>query len=189
MSRRRSEGRRTTWSDIDFLSLVWGKQGRGVGCLAYKPDDLSWEEERIHIDSGLDVPRLELIGIDNWGTYFCPNLFMRRRQRDQTLPSRWLYQDLDEVRPDECSITPTLWWETSPGRYQALWLLTHALIASELAPLNKALNRSCGADPGTWNLTRMLRVPGTNNGKRECKVSPAYLFAAHNPNDAISLAA
>jgi RepB DNA-primase N-terminal domain len=174
------------WQGIDFLHMLWSKQPRsnGICAMAYKDEEDLWQEVRTRFNTGgvLELPE------GKWSTYFCPNLFTRRRQKDMTLPGRWLYQDLDEVWPDECSIKPTLWWETSPGRFQALWLLTHALVPQELASLNKALNRSCGADPGTWNLTRMLRVPGSWNGKRGCKVSPAYPLASVNPDD-ISLAA
>jgi hypothetical protein len=174
----------------DFVAQVWQRQRMpdGVGCVAFRDDEVErWIEMQIRTQSADEIyGRGEGEAGDwegEWASYFCPNLFMRRRQKEQTLPGRWLYQDLDEVSPARCSIPPTVWWETSPGRYQGLWLMQRSLLAVELAALNKALNRSCGADPGTWNLTRMLRIPGTWNGKRECRVSPAYIYSKVKPDD------
>jgi hypothetical protein len=174
-----SQGNGVFGAHAQFVARVWAKQpdwGGAFGCHAWKDDENGkWFEEQT-ISQPQDVE-------GDWCTYFCPNLFVWKRTKESALPGRWLYQDLDEVSPSRCSIPPSVWWETSPGRYQALWLLQRALPASELEKLNKALNRSCGADKGTWNLTRMLRIPGTWNGKRGCKVSPAYIFTATKPED------
>jgi hypothetical protein len=93
--------------------------------------------------------------------------------KDLVLPSRVMYQDLDEATPIECPLFPTLWWETSPGRYQAIWVLDVMMEPIDFAAYNRAMNRACNADPGTWDLTRLLRVPGSHNNKRDCLVSAA----------------
>jgi hypothetical protein len=106
--------------------------------------------------------------------YFCPNVFRTAQRRKQlALPSRLMYQDLDESDPRELPLEPELWWETSPDRFQAIWVLDQVVEPEELSQLNRALNRACHADPGTWNLTRLLRVPGSWNAKRGCRVSCA----------------
>lgn len=180
----------------EFLDFVWSHQySEGVAAIAVmEEEDGEWHESTFDLRKSTGMGEL-VTGLDeffpagwmdyrgNWATYFCPNLFFRRRKKEQCMPGSWLYQDLDDVSPSSCPIKPTLWWETSPGRYQALWLMEEALPPAELAPLNKALNRACGADKGTWNLTRMLRVPGTPSGKRDCWVSEAFFFDEVKPEE------
>jgi hypothetical protein len=152
-----------------FLQHVWSQQPLGYHCIVYRHDRL-WIEKwvRPKQNFSLVMPR-------RGDLYFCPNSFGEPlRQRQYVLPSRVMYQDLDEVGPAECPLHPDLYWETSLGRWQAVWFLDgDPLEPSEFAALNRGLNRACGADPGTWNLTRVLRVPGSWNGKRSCRVSEA----------------
>jgi hypothetical protein len=60
---------------------------------------------------------------------------------------------------------PTAILESSPGRLQMWWRLD-----SEVAPeigeeLNRRLAYAMGADKSGWDLTELLRVPGTRNHK------------------------
>lgn len=76
------------------------------------------------------------------------------------LPSM-LWADLDEVDPRKLEVKPTIAWESSPGRYAALWLIDKTMTED----LNQRLTYSAGADRGGWDLTQVLRVPGTKNFK------------------------
>jgi len=99
--------------------------------------------------------------------YFSPVAYSRPRAlKVNVLPSRWLFADLDYVMPTEVPIIPDAAWETSPGKWQAIWFLQHAVEPEEFRHLNRAICHACGADPGTWNTNRLLRVPGTENVKR-----------------------
>ena len=157
-----------------FLNFVWGHQPAGWVFLARRRRGL-WQELPIDLAlHGEVMVRGSTLRDEKSDLYFCPNAFaLAERHKEHCLPSRVMYQDLDEVSPDECPIHPDVWWETSPFRYQGLWILDEALEPDELAALNKALNRACNADPGTWNLTRLLRVPGSHNAKRGCEVGEA----------------
>jgi hypothetical protein len=155
-----------------FLNFVWGHQPTGYRFLARRLQG-QWKELSIDLEPVQHLV-LPLHYLQRGDLYFCPNAFASaERHKEQCLPSRVMYQDLDEARPDECPIHPDVWWETSPFRYQGLWILDDELEPQQLASLNKALNRACNADPGTWNLTRLLRVPGSYNSKRDCQVGPA----------------
>lgn len=103
--------------------------------------------------------------------YFCPNLFdMKLRQTQFAREERALWADLDEVHPEaiESSLRPTIAWESSPGSYQAVWLLTEdALLASEAGGLGQRLTYHLNADLGGWDATQLLRPPGWRNHKLE----------------------
>lgn len=155
-----------------FLNFVWGLQPSGHLFLVQRKG--RWAELSITSDELPCQISPYILHDVKADLYFCPNAFASaERHKEQCLPSRVMYQDLDEARPDECPIHPDVWWETSPFRYQGLWILDDELEPQQLASLNKALNRACNADPGTWNLTRLLRVPGSYNSKRDCPVGPA----------------
>ena len=123
--------------------------------------------------------------------YFCPNFFTDvRRLRKNAMPGRWLYADLDEVHPDSCTalgIQPTLAWETSPGRYQAMWLLDRPLPPRRLERLNQRLTYFTGADKGGWSLTKVLRVPGSTSTKHSghwcIPLLTGYSYNVHTVED------
>lgn len=152
-----------------FLQEVWGRTPVwGVGPLVIRDHAHHWDERFLGVR---EIPEKYEEGA--YATYFCPNMFETKRKRDQCLQCTYLWQDLDEVHPLSCDPRPTLSWSTSPGRYQALWLLTGSLNPIEAEGMNRLLNRKVKADKGTWNLTRLLRVPGSYNGKRGCQVTHA----------------
>lgn len=102
--------------------------------------------------------------------YFTPNTFLgEARVAQLTGEERALYADLDEVDPRsdiDPQLKPTIAWETSPGRFQAIWLLNEdADGSSEAGGLNHRLTAMLGADPSGWDTTQLLRVPGRRNFK------------------------
>lgn len=109
--------------------------------------------------------------------YFCPNLFSRKDpKRSSALPSRWLYADLDEVDPREGLIfEPTSWWQTSPGRYAALWRLDRPISLAAHDKLNQKLTYALECDRGGWDYVQWLRAPGSVSLKYEDKIGPYYI--------------
>lgn len=139
-------------STIEERRKSW-KEGRG-----YK-----WPEERQAI-----LEFLELHQHDD--VYFTPNTFLgEQRVAQLTGEEKALYADLDEVDPRtdiDSELKPTIAWESSPGRFQAIWLLTEfADGATEPGKLNQRLTSQLGADPSGWDTTQLLRVPGRDNFK------------------------
>jgi len=144
------------------LRQVWEPQGEGFAFTPYKDPNGQWHEASLRFPStGLIVPQVGDV-------YFCPNLFrgQHRRQGD-VQRGCWLYADLDEADPNSISPKPTIAWESSPGRFQALWRLDKRIPPKLLNELNKRLTYKVGADKGGWDLTQVLRVPGTRNHKYE----------------------
>lgn len=123
-----------------------------------------WPNDRVeiqqyladHLEKGHDV-------------YWCPSLFERpARRSDLAMDEHALWADLDEVDPREIEeYPPTVAWQSSPGRFQALWLASDGdfLGASWPGNENQRLTYLLGADLGGWDTTQLLRLPGWPNHK------------------------
>lgn len=111
-----------------------------------------------HLEQGHDV-------------YWCPSLFeFPTRRSDVAMDEHCLWADLDEVDPREIrDYPPTIAWESSPGRWQALWLAADGDFQGASWPgnENQRLTYLLGADPSGWDTTQLLRLPGWPNFKPE----------------------
>lgn len=152
----------------DFLEIVWGERKSWVDLPAkvgkyWVPFHLEWP-------SDLTVSRrIDSCLRDAENLYFSVCQFSKRgRNHEDALPTAWLWADLDETHPSaaaELGLMPTFAWQSSPGRHQALWQLDRALKPSNIEKVNQALSYALGADRGGWDLTQVLRLPGTRNFK------------------------
>lgn len=110
--------------------------------------------------------------------YFCPVVFSKpHRKKEYALPTNLLWADLDPVEPSTCRLKPSVAWESSPGRYQALWFLTSEVDPEVAASLSKRIAYADGGDKGGWDLTQVLRLPGTHNFKYESAPEVKLLWA------------
>ncbi len=62
-------------------------------------------------------------------------------------------------------LQPTLAIRSSPGRYQALWKLARPISPERHEEIIRGLTYAIGADRGGWDITQVLRIPGTRNYK------------------------
>jgi hypothetical protein len=97
--------------------------------------------------------------------YFAPVHFNGPRRIDYAQSLHWVWADLDFVHPEKLKIRPTITWQSSPGRYQALWELDDDVKAHDAAECGKRMAYAEGADKGGWDITQVLRIPGTRNFK------------------------
>lgn len=101
--------------------------------------------------------------------YWCPSLFeYPNRREDLAMDEHALWADLDETDPSTIDdYPPTIAWESSPGRYQALWLAASGDFQGASWPgnENQRLTYHLGADRSGWDTTQLLRVPGWTNHK------------------------
>lgn len=165
----------------DFCLKMWQLQGidGAVRIVARKDwdaadDEDDWDEQPV--PSNKQLPNMK--STPDW--YFAPCLFTGRRKQEQALPSRLLYADLDEIAPwDIKDVPPSIGWETSPGSYQAIWIMDRPLAVKKkdgsngaFEDLNRRLTYHVGADKGGWSSTKVLRPPGsisTKYGKSRAK--------------------
>lgn len=108
--------------------------------------------------------------------YWCPSMFEGpERKSELAMDEHALWADLDEADPRALKgnqdFRPTVAWESSPGRYQGLWIGNPALGdfqgASWPGNENQRLTYFLGADKSGWDTTQLLRIPGWPNWKPE----------------------
>jgi hypothetical protein len=106
---------------------------------------------------------------EGYNVYFCPQLLSEKRRKKETIacsPTAWA--DLDECPPSELIVSPTVLIETSLGRSQALWVFESEVPPETAEQISKRIayfHADSGADKSGWDLTQLLRVPGTRNLK------------------------
>lgn len=102
--------------------------------------------------------------------YFCPTVLVApKRVKANIQVSHVLWSDLDECDPALLRVEPTLLIQSSPGRWQAYWMLDKYIPAQEAEALNRRIayaHAPAGADKSGWDLTQYLRIPQTRNFKR-----------------------
>src|SRR5215469_12432987 len=142
----------------DFLEIVWG-DAHGWVDLPAKVGRywVPWHHE-YEGECSIDITRrIDACLRDNENLYFSAGMFETRgRDFDELKPPQWLWADLDEVHPSSAAtagVLPTLAWESSPGRFQAMWRLDRRVSPKSFDKLNQGLSYLLGADTGGWDRT------------------------------------
>jgi hypothetical protein len=143
---------------------IWRNQPGKFFCISTKDGGDQWKD---HFFAREDFGRVRQFLLDNEdkNIYFCPHGFNRRvRQKTEAVTPTLLYADLDFADPTEIKPKPTIAIQSSPGRFVGIWLLKDATI-KDWESLNRRLTYHVEADKGGWDLTQVLRFPGTRNYK------------------------
>lgn len=172
-------------SDVGTIFNVWNRQGEGYVSIPRKLRSASsvkgpknnggkWEEKGSIFKWPDDLQKIKdyisHYHKEKYDLYWCPTILTGpRRVKENIKTVNILYADLDEVNPSSLSsdLRPSVAWESSPSRFAALWFLKEPLPPNEAETLNKSLTYFIGADKGGWDLTQVLRIPGTKNYKYE----------------------
>jgi AAA domain/RepB DNA-primase from phage plasmid len=100
--------------------------------------------------------------------YFCAHLLAEpRRIKENATAVHTLWGDLDGTGVPEGKIEPTAVVQSSPGKFHCYWRMADGIPPQAAELLNKRLALKIGADPSGFDLTQLLRVPGTANYKYE----------------------
>jgi hypothetical protein len=98
----------------------------------------------------------------------CAHLLNReKRIKANALSPITLYADGDGARIPGWMPQPTIIIESSPGRHWYLYRLTQPMSNDKFEALNETLTYAIGADKSGWDLSQVMRVPGTKNYKYE----------------------
>lgn len=182
----------TPEDQLAIISSAWkldyDSDNSGYVFFPYIPGDAQNKEERIrgyHEGPAFKWPRdrnrilAHMRAHVNDDLYWCPTIFEKpHRQIAYAMDEGALWADLDEVDPRniEDEFKPSIAWETSPGRFQALWIGRGDMLGvSWPGEENQKLTYYLGADHGGWDTTQLLRIPGWRNHK------PTYRRAGEAP--------
>lgn len=190
----------TPEQQFDVLAKIWNSGQEGYVFLPWIPGHCSRDERRRNWNEGRayewksdrpDEKEAILAHIRKHQKnelYFTPAKFLSQGRTDQSVDEGWVaFADLDEVSPDliERAIMPSICWESSPDRYQAVWLMRDDNVhAYDHGGINQRLTYFLGADPSGWDAGQVLRVPGKPNYKPEYRADnngkpvPGYLLWA-----------
>jgi hypothetical protein len=155
---------------LTFLRQMFGVS-EGYVCIAYgSKDRKAFREEFFKWPNDGD----EILGLINkvyqgHNVWVCPQLFERKARKKEYVsgtPSAW--SDLDTCDPSVLLIEPTITVESSPGRFQALWMFDREVDPDDAENLSQRIaykHAEDGADRSGWDLTQLLRMPYTYNYK------------------------
>lgn len=113
-------------------------------------------------------PDLERFSRHDWDQYFSPNLYRSpSRKLGEVCSTRLGWCDVDDADPYAFVPTPSVVWQTSPGRTQSLWFWDAYYSPKHAAAYSKALTYRHGGDKGGSAPNKLLRLPGSFNHKPE----------------------
>jgi hypothetical protein len=113
---------------------------------------------------------LEKAGEPEREVYFCVHLLNGpQRTKENASEVITLWGELDGVPVPNGELKPSAIVQSSPGRYHCYWRLTDAIPPQIAEQLNNRIAKKIGADPSGFDLSQLLRVPGTVNHKYEEK--------------------
>jgi len=170
---------------LRLISQAWGKKQRGYVFFPWidrivqintgirrkgfhEGDPFQWPADKEKIIDHILLHTNEREGHD---VYWSTSLFeYPMRREDVAMDEHALWADLDYVDPSTLDeYPPTIAWESSPGRYQALWVAQRGDFQGASWPgnENQRMTYYIGADASGWDSVQLLRVPGLPNHKPE----------------------
>lgn len=153
-----------------FFDYVFGED-QGYICICYgNPTNKHFQQRFFKWPYEADVMLEEMDKkAGRFNVWYCTSLLDdKKRTKDNCLPGRIVWADLDNADPATIHPSPTCIVESSPKRYQALWRLNQVVAPEVAEDYSKRIAytyRSNGVDPSGWDLTQLLRVPLTHNFK------------------------
>lgn len=148
-----------------IITEIWKDQPGKFFCISTKTGSGKWKDHFFSPDEFGSIKAFLREHSDD-DIYFCPHGFNRRsRSKAEAVLPNLLWADLDFSDPRDKrlfkGLKPTIAIESSPGRYVGLWVLKEPMSES----VNRRLTYHLEADHGGWDLTQVLRYPGTKNYK------------------------
>ncbi len=158
-----------------FFRTAFGPFSEGFVCIAalsQNPDAKSRKMTELFFQYPEDVDKMVTtvarMQLDA-DVYFCPMLFSsRKRKKEEVKECPVAWADLDTCEPEVLLLEPSILIESSPGRWQGLWRFDTPKAPHEGEDVSRRIayyHAGDGADRSGWDLTQLLRVPGTPNFK------------------------
>lgn len=125
------------------------------------------------------VEHLEKSAREGRNIYFSPQVYdgPSRKKAYVSPQQAVVWADVDNAEIGAISPRPSIAWETSPGRYAALWLLDKPYPLQDVLEACKGIAYSIpGVDRSGWDATQVLRFPGSRNYKRNPEGDPGRIL-------------
>lgn len=152
---------------VDFLYKVWSHVAEEGDYVFLSIKSPKWQDSYFRFDKSIRAKVRDWLrqhNPDEMDVYYCPLPFRKEeRLAKYVKPVNILWSDIDDGDPTK--VPPSVLVESSPGRHHGVWFLKERLHAEDAAQLNKSLTYHMGADKGGWDLSQVLRIPGTRNHK------------------------
>jgi hypothetical protein len=149
--------------NITVMNTIW-EHSEGEHVFLPRALDGVWHEGKPHVPEIVLYPTLGM-----GEQYFTPLRFNGQRKRGLVGKPGVIFADVDEVsektRAGLLELPPSVIIKSSPGHAHVYWFLTQPVAPHLWEPHARGWTHEIGADPGGWDLTQVLRIPGTQNGK------------------------
>ena len=97
--------------------------------------------------------------------YICFNPVKGARKKANAGDSYIIAIDIDGVKVPDDELAPSYYWETSPDKYQGIWVVDNLLTPTEQEELARKLVLKYGFDSASADIVHFYRPPGTFNHK------------------------
>lgn len=162
----------------EFFEVLFG-ESEGFLFLGWRDDEGELNQfKSVRYPEALDTAVKVVELHEEEDVYFSPMLYsVPRRKKSTVAVTPVCYADTDKFDPTQFIIAPTLNVQSSEGHTHSYWVLDSNQYAREdVARVSRAIavthderdedGNKIGVDPSGWDLTQLLRVPGTKNTKR-----------------------
>ena len=146
--------------DVGFVCICTQRPGKKD---TFNEHYFKWPTEKPKMLKFIDSAR------EGHNVWFGINvLSIPKRLKQNCIPQNLVWADLEHCTPDKLDIPPQCVIESSPGRFQAIWRLDKKIEPERAEDYSKRIAykyADLGADKSGFDLTQLLRVPGTINHK------------------------
>lgn len=153
---------------VDFITKIHSHLRPGLFiCISTKRNN-RWKDHffKTPLDREVLESFFQNYDTNRYDLYFCPHAFKTARRLEvEAVPTKYLWSDLDNANANNVKPRPNIAWESSPNRYACLWILKDTPDLEKTKDLNKKLAYANGADRSGWDITQVLRIPGSRNHK------------------------
>jgi hypothetical protein len=154
-------------TESSFFETIWGAStGRNV-FLPHSRGGVWTEGYEMQPDVALQMLEMTLFNNDGVDYYFSPLRYDGKRKKGLLGYPGVIFADIDSPQAGSFRLAPSIVVQSSPQHFHGYWLLEEPVHATVWEPRAKGWSQEIGADPGGWDTTQVLRVPGTSNNKYE----------------------
>lgn len=150
----------------DILETIWDQSPGGKVYMPLLENGIWWEGIGMAFRE-VRAQAIERIADSDGGAdyYFSPFQYRVSRRRDSLITPGLIVADLDRGQRG-LRLRPSVLIESSPNHYHGYWFLRNRPRSlEEWEGISRGWTQEIGADPGGWDSTQVLRVPGTLNHK------------------------